>query len=118
MVIHEIFCGKVSENKTKSEFSWGSRENFHFGNGFIDDYQGVNAIFSLNVMLFQHEFGAKLRFFFEIAKCCRPFLLKSNIFLYFNVKKRKTISDFGRCFSWKVNRGDFLSMTILRVDYR
>ena len=40
MVIHEIFCGKVSENKTKSEFSWGSRENFHFSNGFIDDYQG------------------------------------------------------------------------------
>ncbi len=40
MVIHEIFCGKVSENKTKSEFSWGSRENFHFDNGFIDDYQG------------------------------------------------------------------------------
>ena len=40
MDIHEIFFFFLSENKTKSEFSWGSRENFHFGNGFIDDYQG------------------------------------------------------------------------------
>ena len=43
------------------------------------------------------------------------FLLKSNIFLYFNVKIYEFFGDCVRCFTWKVNRGDFPSRTILKV---